>query len=224
MKKSYTKLVMLLLAMVGCMTASAQSDLVELDETMFKAWDGAGADATELDLSDEDNRTFSDGSTFGCEVGYFKNVDGGNVVYGNGNVIYTWYADLTGTKKMYFYGQKGITIRVLYNRQAPEEGDTDAHGHACPEKQVSIGDDGVAVLDVEELGVDELTEEQKEQATAKAAEKKNDVLQKYDEVVEQYGTEDENGEKKITSESIVAGVFNQAGVKDSDGNEVKIDC
>ncbi len=154
MKKSYTKLVMLLLAMVGCMTASAQSELVELDETMFKAWDGAGADATELDLSDEDNRTFSDGSTFGCEVGYFKNVDGGNVVYGNGNVIYTWYADLTGTKKMYFYGQKGITIRVLYNRQAPEEGDSDAHGHACPEKQVTIGDDGVAVLDVEELGVE----------------------------------------------------------------------
>ena len=154
MKKSYTKLVMLLLAMVGCMTASAQSDLVELDETMFKAWDGAGADATELDLSDEDNRTFSDGSTFGCEVGYFKNVDGGNVVYGNGNVIYTWYADLTGTKKMYFYGQKGITIRVLYNRQAPGEGDSDPHGHACPEKQVSIGDDGVAVLDVEELGVE----------------------------------------------------------------------
>ena len=53
MKKSYTKLVMLLLAMVGCMTASAEDNLVELDETMFKAWNSAGAVTAENQLAPE---------------------------------------------------------------------------------------------------------------------------------------------------------------------------
>ena len=152
MKKSYTKLVMLLLAMVGCMTASADDNLVELDESMFKAWTTAGADAEELDLSIEENKTFVNGTeTFGCEVNYFRNVDGGNVIYGNGNVIWQWYADLTKVKKMYFTGEKGLAFRLLYNRQPAQEGDTDNHGHQCPETVVTIGDDGTAVFDVEQF-------------------------------------------------------------------------
>ena len=152
MKKSYTKLVMLLLAMVGCMTASADDNLVELDESMFKAWTTAGADAEELDLSIEENKTFVNGTeTFGCEVNYFRNVDGGNVIYGNGNVIWQWYADLTKVKKMYFTGEKGLAFRLLYNRQPAQDGDTDNHGHQCPETVVTIGDDGSAVFDVEQF-------------------------------------------------------------------------
>ncbi|MBQ3804618.1 MAG: hypothetical protein II844_02270 [Prevotella sp.] len=152
MKKSYTKLVMLLLAMVGCMTASADDNLVELDESMFKAWTTAGADAEELDLSIEENKTFVNGTeTFGCEVNYFRNVDGGNVIYGNGNVIWQWYADLSKVKKMYFTGEKGLAFRLLYNRQPAQDGDTDNHGHQCPETVVTIGDDGTAVFDVEQF-------------------------------------------------------------------------
>ena len=123
---------------------------VELEASMFKAWTTAGTDAEEM----TENLDWESGETFGCEVGFFKNVSGGEVVYGNTNVIWQWYADLTGTKKMYFSGEKGLTLRVLYNRQAPEEGDTDPHGHAVPEKQITIGEDGTAVLDVEELGVE----------------------------------------------------------------------
>lgn len=118
---------------------------VELESEMFHAWTTADADAEII----ENPEPFSGGETFGCEVGYFKNVDGGAVIYGNGNVIWQWYADLTGTKKMYFTGEKGISFRILYNRLPPQDGDTDAHGHACPEKTVSIGDDGTAVFDVE---------------------------------------------------------------------------
>ena len=134
------------------MTASADDNLVELDESMFKAWTTAGADAEELDLSIEENKTFVNGTeTFGCEVNYFRNVDGGNVIYGNGNVIWQWYADLTKVKKMYFTGEKGLAFRLLYNRQPAQDGDTDNHGHQCPETVVTIGDDGSAVFDVEQF-------------------------------------------------------------------------
>jgi hypothetical protein len=163
MKKSYTKLVMLLLAMVGCMTASAEDNLVELDETMFKAWNSAGAVTAENQLApenpEEDPNIYydnHDGSSpaFGWEKNYFKNVSGGDVVYGSALVIWQWYADLTGTKKMYFYGEKGITIRVLYNRPEWYEGCSDTHGGTVNEKKVSIGDDGVGVLDVEALNLE----------------------------------------------------------------------
>lgn len=134
------------------MTASADDNLVELDESMFKAWTTAGADAEELDLSIEENKTFVNGTeTFGCEVNYFRNVDGGNVIYGNGNVIWQWYADLSKVKKMYFTGEKGLAFRLLYNRQPAQDGDTDNHGHQCPETVVTIGDDGTAVFDVEQF-------------------------------------------------------------------------
>ena len=118
---------------------------VELEAEMFHCWTTAGEDAEII----ENPEPFTGGETFGCEVGYFKNVDGGAVIYGNGNVIWQWYADLTGTKKMYFTGEKGISFRILYNRLPPEEGDSDPHGHPVSEKVVSIGDDGTAVFDLE---------------------------------------------------------------------------
>lgn len=123
---------------------------VELEAGMFKCWTDAGPDAEEV-LEDCD---WASGEKFGCDVNFYRNVSGGDVAYGSTHVIYLWYADLTGTKKMYFTGEKGLTLRVLYNRQAPEEGDTDVHGHAVPETQVTIGDDGTAVLDVEALGLE----------------------------------------------------------------------
>lgn len=122
---------------------------VELEAEMFKAWTTAGTDAVEI--TEEEGRNWDSGEEFGCEVGYFKNVSGGEVIYGNTHVIWQWYADLTGTKKMHFTGEKGLTFRVLYNRQAPEEGDSDPHGHPVPEQRVTIGNDGTAELDVEAL-------------------------------------------------------------------------
>ena len=123
---------------------------VELEAEMFHAWTSHAADAEII----EDPEPWSDGATFGCGLGYFQNLDAGGVCYGNGNVIWQWYADLTGTKKMHFYGEKGLTMRVLYNREPYEEGGSDVHGGSYGEKVVTIGDDGTAELDIEALNLE----------------------------------------------------------------------
>ncbi|MCR4662070.1 MAG: hypothetical protein K5765_08770 [Clostridia bacterium] len=67
-----------------------------------------------------------------------------------------------------------------------------------------------------ELGVSELSESQKEEANSKAMQSKDELLVKYDEVVEKYG--DENG--KITSATIVNTVLEQTGInKSEEGGE-----
>ena len=123
---------------------------VELEAEMFHAWTSHGPDAEII----EDPEPWSDGATFGCGLGYFQNLDAGGVCYGNGNVIWQWYADLTGTKKMHFYGEKGLQMRVLYNRAPYEEGGSDVHGGSYGEKVVTIGDDGTAELDIEALNLE----------------------------------------------------------------------
>lgn len=148
-------LLTLALTVLGALNVSAVDRRISLEQEMFKAWDGFGADANEvaepkaIDVTDEN----PDGNAFACDYNLFKQIGGGTVVYGSTHVYYLWYANLTGTKKMYFEGTPGMQIRVLYNRQAPEDGDTDPHGHQCPETMVTIGDDGTAVLDVAALGL-----------------------------------------------------------------------
>lgn len=155
MRKSYMMLLTLALTVLGALNVSAVDRRISLEQEMFKAWDGFGADANEvaepkaIDVTVEN----PDGNAFACDYNLFKQIGGGTVVYGSTHVYYLWYANLTGTKKMYFEGTPGMQIRVLYNRQAPEDGDTDPHGHTCPETMVTIGDDGTAVLDVAALGL-----------------------------------------------------------------------
>ena len=122
---------------------------VELEAEMFHAWTTDGLDAEII----EEPEPWSDGATFGCEVNFFKNLDAGGVCYGNTSVIWQWYADLTGTKKMHFYGEPGLTLRVLCNRPPMPEGGSDVHGGQTVENQVTIGSDGTATLDIEALNL-----------------------------------------------------------------------
>ncbi len=148
MRKTYLMLVALMLTMLGVSDAMAQKIYrAELDKSMFKAWNGTGADAQEVEPT---SYVGKGGATvdFACETNFFKSLDQGAVVFGNTNVYSRWYADLTGTKKIYFKGDKGTAIRVLMNRPDAEEGAEDPNGGTSVEQRVEIGADGTGELDV----------------------------------------------------------------------------
>ena len=149
MKKTYMILLGLVLSVVGASSAMAQKIYqAELDASMFKAWTGWEAGATVV----EEPEAIDDGAaTFNCENNLYRQLEGGNVVFGNTNVYYLWYADLTGTKTFYAEGTPGLQLRVLMNRPAPEEGGTDAHGGKTLERMLVIGDDGKGSIDVSDL-------------------------------------------------------------------------
>ena len=149
MKKTYMILLGLVLSVVGASSAMAQKIYqAELDASMFKAWTGWEAGATVV----EEPEAIDDGAaTFNCENNLYKSLEGGNVVFGNTNVYYLWYADLTGTKTFYAEGTPGLQLRVLMNRPAPEEGGTDAHGGKTLERMLVIGNDGKGSIDVSDL-------------------------------------------------------------------------
>ena len=141
-------LVALMLTILGASNAMAQKIYqAELDKSMFKAWTDHQPGASVVD----EPAAIDDGqATFNCETNFFKQLEGGNVVFGNNNVYYLWYADLTGTQKITFTGTAGLTLRVLMNRSEPVEGG-DAHGGSYVERKVTIGENGEATLDVSDL-------------------------------------------------------------------------
>ena len=149
MKKSYMMLLALVLTMLGTSDVMAQKIYqAKLDKSMFKAWDGYGADAKEVTPESyvgKENATVD----FACETNFFKELGGGSVVYGNTNVYYKWYANLTGTTKMIFKGTDGVQLRVLFNR--PEPDSDDPNGGTTVEKNVTIDENGTATLDVSGL-------------------------------------------------------------------------
>lgn len=148
MRKTYLLLLALMFTVMGATVASAQKIYrAELDKSMFKAWTDHQPGATVV----ENPEAIDNGAAvFDCESNFFKSLSGGNVVFGNTNVYYLWYADLTGTKTMFFKGTAGVQLRVLLNRPEPVEGG-DAHGGTTVEKNVTIGEDGTATLDVSDL-------------------------------------------------------------------------
>ncbi len=146
MRKTYMMLLALVLTMMGASDVMAQKIYrTTLDKSMFKAWDGFGKDANEV----AEPEAIDEGqNAFGCETNLYKELGGGSVVYGNTNVYYLWYANLTGTKTIYFKGTDGVQLRILLNRPEPDGGD--AHGGTTVERNVTIAN-GVAVLDVSDL-------------------------------------------------------------------------
>lgn len=144
-------LLALVLTMLGVSDASAQKIYrAELDKSMFKAWDGYLAGANEVEAEPIDDGA----ATFNCENNLYKQLEGGNVVFGNTNVYYLWYADLTGTKTFYAEGTPGLQLRVLMNRPEPIEPGSegyDAHGGATLQRMLVIGDDGKGSIDVSDL-------------------------------------------------------------------------
>ena len=148
MRKTYMMLVAMVLSVLGATTVTAQKIYkAELDKSMFKAWDGYGANANVV----EEPEAIDDGAaTFNCENNLYKQLEGGNVVFGNTNVYYLWYADITGTKTFNAEGTPGLQLRVLMNRPEPVEGG-DAHGGQSVERMLTIGENGVGSLDVSDM-------------------------------------------------------------------------
>jgi len=148
MRKTYTMLLALVLSVLGVASVNAAGQLVDLDVRMFKAWDGFEADAKSVAPQSYEGKegVIQD---FACENNLGVALEQGGVVYGNTNVYYLWYANLTGTKKIYFEGTADTRLRVLMNRPNPT-GD-DPNGGTSVEKQITIGADGKAELDVSDM-------------------------------------------------------------------------
>lgn len=143
----------LVLSVLGATTAVGQKIYMsEVDASMFKAWDGCGADAKEvanpdpIDITDEN----PEGTPFACQNNLYKEVGDWTCIFGNPAAYYLWYADLAGSQKIYFKGTPGFKFWVQFNREAPlPEGSEnyDPHGGAMAQTELTIGDDGTASYD-----------------------------------------------------------------------------
>ena len=131
--KVFTKSLMAfaLLCIAGVISAYAEE--VELTKDMFYQWDGYGADAKSTTAA-----------TVDFNIGNDAEIGGGGMVCGTGTVDYLIYADLTGSSKMLIEGTAGLPLRVLMNRQESNNG-------PLVEKQVTIGEDGKAEVDLSDL-------------------------------------------------------------------------
>ena len=143
-------LLALMLSVLGTTAASAQKIYrAELDKSMFKAWtsDQPGATVVEepeaIDVSDEN----PNGTPFSCDNNLYKEIGSWSGIFGSTAAYYLWYADITGTKKMYFTGTPGFKFYVQFNRQAPVEGG-DAHGSDMVQQELTIAEDGTATYDI----------------------------------------------------------------------------
>ncbi len=135
-----------MLTMLGFSDAMAQKIYkAELDKSMFKAWDSYLPGANEAYYPD-----YNYSYLFTCEDNLYKEIGPGSVVMGNPSVYYLFYADITGTNSITFKGSSGMQLRVLMNRPEPVDGG-DSNGGPTVERNVTIGDDGTATLDLSDL-------------------------------------------------------------------------
>jgi hypothetical protein len=133
----------LMLTMMGITSAMGQKIYqAELDKSMFKAWDGWGADAKEVAEPEQ-----VEGQDISCTYITYKEVGAGKVIFGHDFVYYLWYADITGTKKLTIKATQGMQFRVLFNRPEPVEGG-DSHGGTTVELNGTADANGEAVFDL----------------------------------------------------------------------------
>ena len=149
MRKAYTLLIALVLSVLGVISVNAASQFVDLDVKSFRAWDGFGADAKPVAPQSYEGKEGAV-QNFACDFNLGVQLNEGGVVFGNTNVYYLWYANLTGTRKIYFEGTADTRLRVIMNRVNPTEGG-DPNGGSLVERQVTIGADGKAEVDVSDL-------------------------------------------------------------------------
>lgn len=97
----------------------------------FYTWDGDGAGANSTGSASVENN-----------VG--NSVGAGATVIGSSSVLYLTYADLTGNTNMVIEGTPGMQLRALFNRQGSNDG-------PWTERNVTIGEDGKAILDLTDL-------------------------------------------------------------------------
>ena len=111
-----------------------QSDAEDpLTQNMFKYWDGYGANATSTGTA-----------TVDFNVGNNTQLGPNAMVAGTSWVDCRTYADLTNYSKMTIKGTQGMQLRVLMSRQVDNSG-------PMVEKDVTIGSDGKAVVDLTNL-------------------------------------------------------------------------
>ena len=103
---------------------------VQLTAGMFFEWDGYGAGAA---------KTSEDAATVSWNMG--SEQAGGATIAGTGWVDYLTYADLSEYQRMTINGTAGTQMRVMLNRQESNNG-------SWAEKNVTIGSDGKAVVDL----------------------------------------------------------------------------
>ena len=123
-----------------------------LNSGMFYVWNGYGADAT---------------STGGASVDFHINeaitaeqATNGYTVVGASDVNYLTYADLSSYTRMIIRGTQNMQLRVLMSRQEPiPEGivGRDINGGSYVEKNVTIGSDGTAQVDLTDLELNKTT-------------------------------------------------------------------
>lgn len=104
-----------------------------LTASMFKTWDGYGADATSTGTATVDFNV-GNGASLGTQA----------MVAGTSAVNHLIYADLSDYSKMIINGTEGMQLRVLMSRQESDNG-------PLVEKDVTIGSDGKAVVDLKDL-------------------------------------------------------------------------
>ncbi|MBQ3752812.1 MAG: glycosyl hydrolase family 98 [Prevotella sp.] len=114
-------------------TISADSDLTAAN---YHVWDGCTAWPTVTNTQGNGAYDLN------------KELQAGNLVYGDGNVYYTHYANLTGYDRMVIHGTPGVQLRVLLNRLEVGNGGGDQNGGALTELTTTIGDDGKAEVDL----------------------------------------------------------------------------
>lgn len=107
-----------------------------LTKDMFKEWDGCVATSKVIDENAQGALLLN------------ENVSSGGTIYGDGSVIYTKYANLTGCHQMVITGTPGMQLRVLMNRLEVGNGGGDSNGGSWTELNPTIGTDGKAVVDL----------------------------------------------------------------------------
>jgi hypothetical protein len=110
-------------------TVSSDDGGTALSKSMFHVWTDATAAATVA----EGTVVFTDGLN--------KELSKGATIYGNPNVNYLQYADLTGYDRLVVKGTAGQTVRSLFNRATNG-------GSDYKELKTLIGDDGVATINL----------------------------------------------------------------------------
>ena len=114
---------------------SASTDPADLSKDMYHVWDGCTATSKVID--EDGGGAYNVGKTLSS-----------GVVYGDGSVYYTRYANLTGYNTLLITGTPGMELRVLMNRLEVGNGGGDDNGGAWTELNPVIGTDGTAVVDL----------------------------------------------------------------------------
>lgn len=140
-----------------------------LTADMFKKWDGYGAGAT----GTED-------ATVDFYVGNGASINAGDLVVGTSDVNHLIYADLSAYSKMTISGTPGMQLRALMSRQESKNG-------PYVEKDVTIGSDGKAVVDLTNLELQETNDPNQQFATQNGTATVKMTYVNYDEPTTQNG-------------------------------------